>query len=84
MPPRVSNSGAPARLLNKKPVGSNAGFTEGESVEYCSKSAGGKWISCVVHAVQADGSLILHYHDGTILKEGADPASVRKSAGAGS
>lgn len=81
MPPRVMNNGAPARLLNKKPAsGAGAGFIEGESVEYCSKSAGGKWISCVVYAVQADGSLILHYHDGTILKEGADPASVRKAA----
>eukprot|EP00391_Amoebophrya_sp_Ameob2_P011975 CAMPEP_0178986944 /NCGR_PEP_ID=MMETSP0795-20121207/2984_1 /TAXON_ID=88552 /ORGANISM="Amoebophrya sp., Strain Ameob2" /LENGTH=597 /DNA_ID=CAMNT_0020678059 /DNA_START=60 /DNA_END=1853 /DNA_ORIENTATION=- len=59
-------------------------FYAGCQVEYYSKSAGGKWIPSVVREVQNDGSLVLNYPDGTILKEGADPSQVRKAGSSSS
>ncbi|CAD7966890.1 unnamed protein product [Amoebophrya sp. A25] len=74
--------GGPLLNLNKGGAGAGGGkgdqIVVGQNLEYYSKSAGGKWIACVVKEVQSDGTFILVYSDGTILKEGADPSQVRK------
>ncbi|CAD7958049.1 unnamed protein product [Amoebophrya sp. A120] len=83
MPTVASGPGGPPNLARPSAFQKKDGFYAGQSVEYYSKSAGGKWIGCVVREVQTDGTLVLNYPDGTILKEGADPSQVRKVPGNG-
>lgn len=75
--PRVRPGSKENGGLAKPGYGPND-FFPGAAAEYYSKSAGGKWIGCIIKEVQPDGSLILNYPDGTILKEGADPSQVRR------
>merc|ERR1712224_887687 len=77
---KASVSGpAEAMALDSTPADSAAemkGFVDGDHVEYYSKSYS-EWIPGVIRDVRPNGCLQLLHDDGSLLKNNADPNSVR-------